>query len=1021
MYTKQIIFSLACLIACLCWPATASAQEVQVTGQVTDQSGLGLPGATVQVKGTSQGVITDFDGNYVVKVPSAKSILVFSYVSMVSQEVPVKGRTKINVTLQEESLNLDEVVVIGYAAVKKKEVTGAVSQVKAEELTKIVSNDMSSALQGQVSGVSVTASSGAPGAESNILIRGVTSVDGSNTPLYVVDGIPQEGDPRISSNEIASIDVLKDAASCAIYGTRGAAGVILITTKQGQEGKMKVSLNSSYGIQHITSELHLMNNTEQTYFNLVQNRNVYDRLDDQVNNIDLYKSDKYFYNNTDLMERVFVDNAQMQNHSLTLSGGSKTMTYSVTGGYYNKEGVLINSDYTRFNSRSNIVYKQDKVYVRVGLDLAVEETESANGGILTQSLKYSPTNMPLDLSETYETSGGTDQTNIGYVLQSFTEEKTLDMTKAGINGEFRFELMKGLEFSSRMGFKAQNGHRKIFRPNMKIVDQDGVDLTKPTNSYVSRESLNKKSMSLDAGLQYKFGFDKHHFTAFAAATYERYESEGFLTSRDWVQDNDIKVLNSAAINPSSENTFNYVNTLIGTIGRIQYDWDGRYLFNASVRRDGSSKFAEDNRWGIFPSFSAAWNVSDEAFFSPLKGVINDMKVRASYGTTGNQSFAAYSYAAAITSGYDYSFGADNQSTLGLGSVQDKYANAKVQWETSKQMNIGVDLSLWSNRLSFAAEYYRTRKEDMLFPLTLPTSVGTTEKVTLNVGDMENSGIELALGYRSQIGALKYKFNGTFSMNENEITSISGSGEPVFTNDNGLISAAVDQSRITMLAEGHEAGAFFLWRTDGIADTDARLAEYQKINPMAKMGDVIYIDQNGDGQMSQSDRVYAGSGLPDFEVGFNCQLNYKQWDFYMNWFAAVGQEIMNGAKATAFAYGRHKDLVYCWSESNTDTNIPAYRGDVKKHENFIGYSDLWLEDGSYLRLKTVTLGYTLPKSLTNRLRLNNLRFYLSAQNALTFTKYSGYDPEIGGNISSRGLDKGNYPAAAVYMLGMNLKF
>ncbi len=1021
MYQKHTTISLACLVLCLFWSSSILAQSFTVKGKVSDESGLGLPGAAIQVKGTAKGIITDLDGNYTLRVPSKNSTLVFSYMSMVTQEIALKGRKRLNVTLREQSLNLNEVVVIGYAAVKKKEVTGAVTQVKAEDLSKIVSNDMSSALQGQVSGVSVTANSGAPGAESTILIRGVTSVDGSNTPLYVVDGIPQEGDPHLNANEISTIDVLKDAASCAIYGTRGAAGVILVTTKQGKAGKMKIRLNSTYGIQHITSNIFLMNNLEQTYFDLVYNRNQGNLYDDAVNNIGLYKSDKYFYNNTNLIDNVFVDNAKVQNHSLTLSGGNQEMTYSVTAGYYQKEGIIINSDYNRFNSRSNIVYKKNNVYVRVGMNLSIEDTKKASGGILTQSLKYFPTQNPLSLDETFETSGGVEQSNISYVLQSFTEENNLAMAKAGVNGEFRLDLYKGLQLSSHMGYTAQNGHRKIFRPNMKIVDFDGNDLTRPNNSYVKRESINRKSISLDMGLQYQLDLNKNHFTLFAATTYERYDSEGFLTGRYWVQDNNIKVLDSAAIDPFSENSFNYTNTLIGTIGRIQYNWDSRYLFNMSIRRDGSSKFAEGNHWGVFPSLSAAWNISDEAFFSPIKSVVNDMKIRASYGTTGNQSFAPYSYSAAITSGYDYSFGQDNQSTLGLGASQDKYANALVQWETSKQLNFGVDLSLFNNRLTFAAEYYKTQKEDMLFPLTLPGSVGTTDKVILNIGDMENSGIELAMGYRSQIGHLRYKINTTFSTNKNEITSINGTKLPVYTNDNGLISAAVNQSRVTMLAEGHEAGAFYLWRTDGIADTDVKLAEYQKINPLARMGDVVYIDQNGDGQMSDLDRVYSGSGLPDYEIGFNYQLNYNQWDLYMNWYSALGQEIMNGAKATAFAYGRAKDLVYAWSESNPNTSIPAYRGDIKKHENYIGYSDLWLEDGSYIRLKNITLGYTVPQKVTEKLHLQKLRFYMSAQNALTITKYSGYDPEIGGSIISRGLDKGNYPSAAVYMLGMNLNF
>ncbi len=995
-----------------------NAQMVDASGIVVDETDQPAIGASVVIKGTSTGTITGMDGEFSIKAKKG-DIIEISYVGY--KTVETEARPGLKIQLELETQVLDELVVIGYGAVRKKEVTGAVTKVKSDDIQKQLTSDLGSSLQGMVAGVSVASESGAPGAGSTILIRGVTSVNGGNTPLYVVDGVPQEGDPRINPNEIESLDILKDAASCAIYGTRGAAGVIMITTKTGAEGRPKIVFDAFYGVKKITSQDFLMNATEQTYFNIACKRDDLP-LGQTDNNIilDLNKQPGYFHNNTNLLDAVFVDNARTQNYSATVTGGSMGINYSVVAGYSESQGSIINSGYNRLNLRANVGYTSPnkKLKANASLGLTRENTERASSSILLQAIKYVPTQPSLD-GGTFESGNGESDNRIKGILDSYYSTDNQRMNNSLFNVSMNYEILKGLNLNARVAINNSNGYRNLFRPYNKIISSTGDVISKPEDSYVSQESINRESFNWDFGIQYKRKFEAHQLTLLGAMSGEEYKYEGFLAKKQGVLDNELPTLNGSSINPSAQSRANYINRLIGTIGRLQYDWKSRYLISASVRYDGSSKFDSKNHWGLFPSASAAWNVSDEAFFEPATGVINNFKIRASYGTTGNQSFNPYTFAAAIQNGIDAAIGVGED--LGLGSIQTAYANSDVKWETSKQYNFGFDLGLWRNKLTLTAEYYKTNKSDMLFPIIIPSSNGTTTPVTLNVGDMTNQGVEVAAQFRSRIGQLSYNLSATFSTNDNKITRISGDGTRISASTTGLVQGAPDQSRVTYLAEGYPAGSFFLYKTDGIINTAEELAAYQKIKPSADYGDLMYQDLNGDGLLTDSDLQYCGSGLPDYEIGFNLGLEYKGFDLYANLFAALGHEIMNGSKATAYAYGRHKDLLGAYSESNTDSPIPSYRGDIKTHPNYQGNTDLWLEDGSYLRLKTVTLGYTLPDGVLKRMKLSKLRFYVSGQNLFTLSKYSGYDPGIGGGIATRGMDIGNYPISATIMGGLNLSF
>lgn len=1008
---------------------SAWAQEIIVKGTVTDSDGITMPGVTVMVKGTNIGKITNVDGKYKLSAPSAKSILVFSFMGYATQEVAVDGDNKIDIVMEYNQTIFDDVVVIGYGTVKKKEVTGAVSQVKADQLSKVVTSDLGSALQGLVSGVNVS-NSGSPGEAASILIRGVSSISGSNTPLYVVDGISQEGDPGLSTNEIESIDILKDAASCAIYGTRGSAGVILITTKQGKEGSLKISLNGSYGVQDITSSVPLMNATEQTYADMIYQRNVNDIKNEDMS-LPTLKSSYAFQNDSDLGSLILNDFAPVQNYSVNISGGTKEFAYNLMAGYYSQEGIIINSGFDRFNSRINTVYNNGKWRVNGSVGLTQEKTDKAPSTIITNLIKYHPTMNMIDPNSDapIEISHGSETGRISNVMESLKNTSELDKTKAFANFNLNYEIIDGLNLSTRIGINVTNDYQHKFDPYQEIYDEDGELQSDPAkDSEVTMSSGLRKSLTMDAGLTYKKQFADHKLTVFLGQSIEKYSYTSFMSSKTSVVNNDIKVIDGAVSDPYTSSLDNdYVNKLLGSIGRVQYDYKSRYLFSGSLRRDGSSKFAKGNRWGMFPSASVAWNISDEPFWDFATSVVDNFKLRASYGTVGNQNISPYSYSTSITPGYDYIF----EDQIDYGFIMSSFSNPNIRWETSVQSNVGIDLSFFKNKVTFTAEYYNTNKKDMLMPIQLPGSTGNIPNVSMNnpknsivyfnIGDMTNSGFEAAIGYKASVGDLNFRVNGTFSTNKNTVVKVNGSGDYTLLDDSGLIAGKKSVSQVTAIAEGYEAGAFFLRPTDGVINTEEKLIKYQNLVSNAKMGDLIYVDTNGDSVISDEDRVYSGSGLPEFEMGASFALDYKGIDLSMQWYAALGHEIMNGAKATAYGWGRHSDLLYQWSEANPTSTIPSYRGAPDKHPNYEGHNDLWVEDGSFLRLKEATIGYSFNPKRLEKSSISKFRVYLSAQNPLTFTKYTGYDPEVGGNIKSKGLDKGNYPISSLYLVGLNLNF
>ena len=992
----------------------------QVSGKITDASdGMPIPGVTVIVQGTNVGTSSDFDGNYTIEAKTG-DVLNFTFIGLKSQTLIVSSTTA-SITMEEDAESLDEVIVVGYGSVKKKEVTGAVNRVKAKDIEQFVTSDIASRLQGQIAGVSVSASSGEPGEAANIQIRGITSLIGTNTPLFVVNGIPQIGDPGLSANEIETIDVLKDAASTAVYGSRGAAGVILITTKTGRDGVMSVDFDYSVGQQFLGVGTPLMNTADQLFYE-INTANYFGGLDPATVN-----SPEWLGNDNTFDDYVLVDAAEVKTYNLNLSGGTEKFSYNASGSLYDQDGTLVNSNFKRYNGRISAQYNSGKWKINGSIATTNENRRRASAGLIVTASRYRPYFPEIDPDSdvaVVNSSGGTRTPTIA-LGQALKRKDNSNRDRTNVSLGIRRKLVENLDFITNVGSSITNDSRSIFRPKFDLFEVDtGETLSDPTLNGILETATRTTKFSWDAGLDFKKEFGKHSVSAQGVVTLEEDNNKTFSASIEGVSNNAITVLNGGTLNENVESGFNYTTKRVGTLGRIQYNYDGKYIVSALARYDGSSRFGRDYRWGTFPSIAAAWNVSSEPFWEPIKKVVNKFKIRLSHGQVGNDSFDDYEFASTIAPFADYIFD-ENDGSVDFGSGIRSYANRDVKWETSISNNIGVDISLFRNKVTLTADYYNTKKEDMLFPVTLPGSAGAIydPTLTLNVGNMTNKGLELAANYRASIGKSNFRIGATFTTNDNEVTKVIGGG--IIYNDNSsLISGDTDTYATTVIAEGYEAGAFFLYETSGTIKNIAERDLYRQFpsRANAEVGDLRYVDANGDGNITTEDKTYHGSGLADFEYGINFNWDIGRFDFSMNWFGTSGAEVLNGNKAAMYGWERHQDLVNQWTPDNPTSNIPSFQGRGREHPNYQGDTDYWLENGDYLRLKQVTLGFSLPEDTCDRIGLTKLRLYLSAQNPITITDYDGYDPEVGNNnFARRGLDQSRYPISSTYSLGVKLSF
>jgi TonB-dependent starch-binding outer membrane protein SusC len=1018
---KRWLFGILLVLA-----AQAGYAQVNVSGVVSDDlDQTALVGVSVSVKGTTKGTVTDAKGKYVLSVPN-NATLVFSFTGFDAKTVEVGNRNIINVSLKMSDNILSEVVVVGYGTQKEKEVTGAVATIKADMIVKSPVSDLGAAIQGQIAGVNVQASSGRPGDNSNVQIRGLGSLSsGALEPLYVVDGVPYQSNPNIAPEQIASIDVLKDGAAASVYGTRASNGVILITTKRGEKGKMKVGLNAYYGIQNITSGTPLMDTPQQMYFEQIRSTAIGVKP-----NIFLFNPNALDFN-SNFVKDVQNNNAPIQSYNLSVSGGQNDITLAVNTNYFKQDGILINSGFDRLSNRITGEFKRGKFKAFTSVGYTIENKQQEPWALYEFAILQKPYQSPLGDVSLNGSKVSLDVENpitFGYLSRELQSTNITKSTSSSIAVNLSYEILKGLKAQVNLGRNTWDSRGKAFQPQYLVYNNAGV--LNPTASRlqaVLNENLFFTDRStLENVLTYYKELGKHKLNFTGVLSYEAYNSKQIGIGVNGTLNNNTQTL-GAGITGLKPTSYDYSNSLTGKLVRAQYNYGDRYLFSASIRRDGSSNFGPENRYGTFYGLSAGWNVTEEEFFKQLNiSAISNLKIRASYAGVGNQSIPPYSYADLIEAGVNYPFGATED--LSTGTIQRRYGNPFVQWETNISKNIGLNLDLFGGKLNFVADYYESNKSDMLLPEKLAPSTGTTQPGTgglydtriTNAGNMTNKGLELSFNFRNQTKyGLKYTAGLTFTRNRNTITNLNGL-ERGYGSGYPTLYLAERRDATTFLALNNPAGAFFLVENMGVAKTQEQLDAYKKIDPSAQLGDLMFKDQNGDNKIDDNDRVYKGSGQAKFESGFNTNLNYKNFDLFVQLYGSYGSKIYNGPKMFAYSVGRHEDLYYQWSPQNPDSDIPTNRTN-ELHNNVRSRSDFFLEDGSYLRIRNLTFGYTIPKADWNK-KIERMRFYVSAMNLLTFTKYTGYNPEIGGDgLFYRGVDRGNYPVSRRFIGGLQFDF
>ncbi|SMO41779.1 TonB-linked outer membrane protein, SusC/RagA family [Saccharicrinis carchari] len=1017
----------------LCWfPLLGQAQTNTVTGVVKDQDNLPLPGVSVVLKSDATiGTITDVNGKYTINT-SPNDVLIFRFIGMKSQEVAVNGRTTINVMLQADFVGLDEVIAVGYGVQKKSDITGAVATVDAEVLQNQPVSSAATMLQGRASGVMVTQTSGAPGAGLSVRVRGTGTVNNSS-PLYVVDGILLDDISHINPSDIGSMEVLKDASATAIYGSRGANGVILIQTKKGATEDVAVHIELMSGLQQAWTEPDLMNskdwletyNKAQTNAAAFTGSSAYKPLELLPPSDDVNRTTDWF----DEVTRV----GKVHKANVSFSRGDEQANTMVSVGYFKNEGIILNSAYERFNARLNNNYSMGEMW-KAGFNVSISNTSTdqvtgnAISGILTLAQRVDPITPVYQESGEFASTPYSDLRNpVGQLNRDVRENEYLRVLA---NSYLQIEPINNLFIKTSLSLNLGRSKEKTYLPTYDY----GADLNS-TNS-ISKTSREFNGYLSENTVNYIFDInDNHNFSVLAGFTAEKNLSEYIGASRNNIP-NDSEELQyiSASLDKESTDAWNSgVDTrMYSYLARVNYDYAGKYFLTASVRRDGSSVFGPNKRFGNFPSASAGWRLRNESFMDFIpKNVVNRIKVRAGWGRVGNAKIDPYSFASTIQSSdsrLEYSYVFSDAEYAGGAPV--KMANPNIQWETVQSTNIGLDLAFLNDKVSLSVDYFSKETKDMLVEVPLPEYAGYDGSPFVNAGTVENKGIELDLGYRGTIGNdLKFRVNLNASHVDNEVTSLGG-GVPIIDGSVSLVGS------VTRTAEGLPIGSFYGYQVEGVFQSAAEVAaSAQKSEPIGA-GDFRFKDQwtdkDGDGVMEEpdgvingDDRTMIGDPNPDWFYGLNIDLNYKNWDCTMFFQGVQGNDIFNGFKYYNYAdikrFALANDYKNHWTAQNKSNTMFGLNA-ATVEDNLVA-SDFYVEDGSYLRLKNFQLGYTFRNLLPS---MSGLRVYFSGQNLLTFTGYSGLDPEIGASSSNapsltQGIDYGTYPQARVFSIGASLTF
>ncbi|MBW3128584.1 SusC/RagA family TonB-linked outer membrane protein [Hymenobacter profundi] len=1002
---------------------TAFAQSATVRGTVRDETGTGLPGVTVLLKGTTTGTATGSDGNFSLDVPDANAgVLQFSFVGYKQQEVAIGGRTTLNVSLGTDNQVMSEVVVVGYGSQEKRTLTNAVTTVQGEELSKLTVADVGSALQGKAAGVTVVGAGSEPGSAPQILIRGISTING-NSPLYVVDGLPVANIDYLNPKDIATLSVLKDAASAAIYGSRAANGVVLITTKAGVKGEPRITVDGTFGVSNPTNVPNMASASEYArIMNLAATNS---------GNAAVYPNPEQYTQTTDWWKQI-ARRGITQNYSVGLSGGSDKVVYSTGLSYFKERGLVQGSDFDRLALRMKSEYQATK-RLKIGEDFNISMTSRnyLNSGSLFRDAfnddPITPARVPGTSGNPYDYYGASP-TDVGNPLA--TVERNDDKRKQYFlvgTVYANYEFIPGLIAETRFGTNNNVYRRNNFNPFYTIDANERNQV----NSVVREHNIEINWNNTNT-LNYTHAFGDHNVSALAAVTLERFQTNTEYTSGQGIPSNDPSLRYPDAATTGfaiGGNTF--TNTIASLIGRVNYDYRGKYLLGASIRRDGASVFPTDNRWGTFPSVSVGWLVSEESFLKN-QNALNFAKLRASWGRVGNQNIASLTnsaYTGTIGRTY-YVTGPDR--TLQLGAVQGNVPNPNVKWETVEDYDIGVDLGLLQNRLTLTADVFRRNTYDMLMFQSIPghAGYGYNSPVT-NVGSMNTNGLDFTVGYAETKGDFTYGLSVNATRAISKIDKLAN-GQAIYSGNTPIFG------RPSKTEEGGYVGAFYGYQNTGIFQNQGEVDAYRSaggtlIQPNAKPGDFRFADLNGDGVIDEKDQKYIGNPTPDLTFGVNLTMGYKGFDLQASLIGSLGNDIVNANKgwwySGSYNYNKIAGLEnMAWSGEGTSNSVPRIVAN-DNNQNLTRFSNFYVENGSYARLRNLQLGYTFTKGVNTMLHTSSLRLYVSAQNLLTFTNYSGVDPEIGYGRSytdgasalNRGVDLGNYPTARTFLVGANIGF
>lgn len=1025
------------LLFSLFFSASVWAQEIDVSGKVISKSdGLPIPGVSVQIEGTKIGVATDQNGAFRIKVPKPGSVLVFSQIGMETQTFTVNNNQPISIVLTEQTSGLGEVVVVGYGTQKKSIVTGAISQVKASDLENMPVTRVEQSLQGRTSGLTITSSSGQPGEGATLRIRGTTSINNSDA-LFVVDGVQVGGGiDYLNQADIESIEVLKDAASAAIYGARAANGVIIITTKRGNKnGKMSVNYNTYLGTQAPSRKLDLLNATQfATLYNeaqLTANPNIA---------APRFPNPSQYGVGTDWQAAVFNNSAKIQNHELSISGGNEKSTYYSSFGYFDQDGIVAtsNSKYKRFTARFNSDHQITKA-IKFGQTIGYTRTNSV--GVSTNSEYGSPLGRAINMdpltpiieTDPAKINASPYSTNpvvrnsqgLPYGISTIAQSEILNplaaLAVAQGNGwsdkvvgnvYVEAEIIKGLKVRSQGGVDLAFYGGQGFTPVHYLSPTFSVLV----NSY--NRNLNRGLFwSLENTVSYNRSIQKHNFTALLGYSAQKNKGEGqSATYQNLPVDNlkDASLRFAVARENRDAGGSEYLNTLNSAFARLTYNYDEKYLFTGIIRRDGSSRFGPNNKYGYFPSASAGWVITRESFF-PQNKYVNFLKLRGSYGVTGNDNIGDFRYLSTVSGGRNYTLG--TSAGLNIGVSPDALSNPDLRWEETSSTDIGLDATLFNN-VSLTANWYKKKTTGMLLQIAVPGYVGNNGPIG-NIADLENSGFELELGYNKKIGDFSFRVAANGSFVKNNIVYLGADKEFL-----GGQTVTPQNLEVTRTKLGHAIGSFYGYRSDGLFQNQAEINNYKNsagglIQPNAKPGDIKFLDVNGNGSIDPNDRDIIGDPTPDFTYGITLNAAYKGFDMVLLGTGIAGNQIFNATRRFDLPTSNYSTAILNrWTGEGTSNKIPRLTLN-DTNENYSRVSSLFIEDGSYFRIKTLQVGYTLPNKLTQKAGINKIRFYVMANNLLTITKYTGFDPEIGGG--SYGVDRGFYPQARTYFAGINVGF